>query len=96
MSGKLTAFRLRALRVLAAEPRHPEEMYSLLWPAGKYAVRNVGPSRGGPSRGAVAVNWHLGQMRGLVERRGQGPEPWRITEAGKKALRQCPCPECSK
>ena len=87
-STKLTAFQLRVLRVLADAPEHPENLYRLIWPDGKYAERNFGPARGGPSRGASAVNWHLGRMQrlGLVERLGQSNQPWRITQAGKRAL----------
>lgn len=82
----MSRFQDRVLKILGEGPRHPEDLYRDIWPNGRFAERNIGPSRGGPSRAACAVNWQLGRLRGLVVRDGQGAEPWRLTDDGKKAL----------
>jgi hypothetical protein len=68
-------------------PKHPELLYRLIWPRGRYAERDPGNMHGGPSRGACAVNWHLGKMGDLVARYGQQDNPWQITAEGRAALR---------
>ncbi len=88
MRPGLTEFQTRVLRALCLGPRHPEELYRHIWPTGRYFERNPGSAGGGPSRGATAVNWHLGKMQraGLVERPGQGNAKWKITTKGKEQL----------
>lgn len=90
----MTPKRRRALEILLEGPLLPEEFYCRMWPTGRWAERDPGSTKGGPSRTQCAANWFLGRMGGLVQRTGyldtKQPHPgkWRITPDGREALRR--------
>jgi hypothetical protein len=68
----LTPFQLRVLSVLAEklDGYDHEELYKRLFPVGRFNFEvDRGSSKGGPSRIQCAVNWHLGKLRWLAQRR---------------------------
>lgn len=83
----MTATTARALDILKDGPLLPEDFYLQMWPQGKWAQRDPGSSRGGPSRTQCAANWFLGRLekQGLVSRQPYigGDGRWRLTAQAK-------------
>lgn len=59
-----------ALVAIGQGPKQPYELYSAMFPAGRFnAQKDTGSSKGGPSRMECAVNFYLGKhARSLVVR----------------------------
>ena len=89
----LTVKERRALEILSLKPAYPGEFYLAMWPSGRYATRDPGSTKGGPSRTECASNWFLGRLAraGLVKRssyheRVMNAGMWQITDRGKQLL----------
>lgn len=93
----MTATQTRVLKYLQNAPAFPDELYPIVSPSGRFNTqRDMGSSKGGPSKREYAVNNYMGKLQALgwVRRYAylehSAPEhlkgKWCITPPGRNAL----------
>lgn len=77
----MTEKQKRALEILGAGARYPDEFYVRMWPEGRWTRTGGYVQGGGPNRAECAANWYLGRLRrkGWV---GRFQGRWHITPKG--------------